>query len=223
MPYTISSHSSVPTVYPAPLPPALFAALLGFISFACGMCVCVCVWIAPGLQFALFYRLHMAFGHTHTRTQLAADPAHTHTCTGRPFLSSCRSGRVPNDIFYTLFFWASLSPFLSPSLSFSASFRSISHKARGRIPKQTSFIQLHPNSPHLTSAQLNCRCRSLCLAAAASASLPLPLPRCPVNWFPFGSCCCRCFCCWAQFSVFVWQVHEIIDRRGTQVEQPRSN
>lgn len=75
---------------------------------------------------------------------VAADPAHTYTRThtGRPFLSSCRCGRVPNDIFYTLFFGFSFVPLDKP-------------KARGEPQSkrnETSFI--HLNSTQLTSALL---------------------------------------------------------------------
>lgn len=83
---------------PRSTPPSLSAALLRFISFACGVCL-NCTWPAICIIFTVYT---WPLG-THARTQLEADPAHTHTCTGRPFLSSCRCGRVPNDIFYTLF------------------------------------------------------------------------------------------------------------------------
>lgn len=150
---------------------------------------------------------------------LAADPAHTHTHAGRPFLSSCRCGRVPNDIFYTLFFGFSFVPLDKP-------------KARGEPQSkrnETSFIHLNSTHPSLTSPQLtqlntSLNCLSLCLclslshwlslclcakpASASVSALPLP-PTLPCQLVPFGSCCC---CCWAQFSVFVWQVHQIIDR-----------
>lgn len=105
---------------------------------------------------------------------VAADPAHTHTRThtGRPFLSSCRCGRVPNDIFYTLFFGFSFVPLDKP-------------KARGEPQSkrnETSFI--HLNSTHLTSAHSTQHKSQL----PQPQSLPcLCLRLCPVNWFPLAA------------------------------------
>lgn len=105
---------------------------------------------------------------------VAADPAHTHTRThtGRPFLSSCRCGRVPNDIFYTLFLG-------------SLSFRSISQR-RVANPKANEMKRVLSISTQLTSPQLTQLNTSLnCLSLSLSLSLCLRL--CPVNWFPLAA------------------------------------
>lgn len=144
--------------------------------------VVVVVSIAPGLQFALFFTVYTwplethARTHTHSHNTLTHNSpcvgfslsalllilhTHAHTHTGRPFLSSCRCGRVPNDIFYTLFLG-------------SPSFRSISQRRvanpKANETKRVLSISTQLTSPQLTQLNTSLNCLrlsfSLCPASA---------------------------------------------------------